>query len=228
MKKTLLSSSVIVLSLILTLLATDVGAQAYVRASRFIADGIILTSKLADSAVTAAKIATNAVVTAKIANDAVTTDKIAAASVTSAKLDEKTIRYAEATISAAQMVATTAGGFGHADGLVVVAAPGSGKAIELVSATVIYDFATAAYTTCGNVTINYAGGAALTGVVSAANSFAASGDKVVVLYPETTVGVPLLVNTGLNIVSSAACVQPGTAAGVGRVKVVYLVLTTGL
>jgi hypothetical protein len=165
---------------------------------------------------------------AQIEDASVTASKMAAAAIASAALAETVLRYAEVTITAAQITATGAGNLGHADGVPLVAAPGSGKVIELVSASLIYDYATAAYGAGGNITVNYAGGAALTGIVSNANSLGASGDKVVVLYPLTTVAVPLLVNTGLNLVAAVAYTQPGTAAGVARVKVVYRVHTTGL
>ena len=46
--------------------------------------------------------------------------------------------------------------------------------------------------------------------------------------PLSTAGIATLVNTGLNLVSSAAFTQPGTAAGVVRMKVAYRVHQTGL
>lgn len=135
---------------------------------------------------------------------------------------------AEITISAADIVATGAGKFGHANGYPLVAAPAAGSALSLISATLVYDYATAAYTGGGNITVNYAAGSAITGLVSAANSVGAAADKVVQFVPLSTVGNPLAVATGINLVAAAAFTQPGTAAGVIRVQVAYRVHVTGL
>ncbi|MHC1728073.1 MAG: hypothetical protein AB9866_19065 [Syntrophobacteraceae bacterium] len=78
------------------------------------------------------------------------------------------------------------------------------------------------------MTVDYAGGAAITGVVSNANSFAAAGDKVYNLPPLTTAGYSMPVNTGISLKAATAFTQPGTAAGVGRVKVAYRVHTHSL
>lgn len=153
---------------------------------------------------------------------------IAAAAVTSAKLDEKIVQYAEATISSANITGTSAGQLGHAAGVEVVAAPGAGKVIEVISCAVIYDFATAAYTDGGNVGLKYTGSDLVTGVVSAANSLAAAGDKVALLLPAVPTNNQMLTNTGLSLTAATAFTQPGTAAGVVRVKVAYRVHTTGL
>lgn len=148
--------------------------------------------------------------------------------VNSAALDETTIKYAEVTISAADIVATTSGKLGHASGVVLVADPGAGKVVELVSAVMITDYSTAAYTAGGNLTINSNGGSALTGVVSAANSLGATADRINQFVPLATAGIALTANKGLNLVAASAFTQPGTAAGVVRVKVTYRVHTHGL
>lgn len=148
--------------------------------------------------------------------------------VTSEDIDESLIQSADILISAADITATDAGKLGHAAGVPLVAAPGANKVVDLISAVMIYDFDTAAYTAGGNITVNSNGGAALTGAVTAANSLGASTDKIVRFVPLSTSGVALTANKGLNLVSSAAFTQPGTAAGVVRVKVLYRVITTGL
>ena len=148
--------------------------------------------------------------------------------VTSEDIDESLIQSADILISAADIVATGAGKLGHAAGVPLVADPGANKVVDLISAVMIYDFDTAAYTAGGNITVNSNGGAALTGTVTAANSLGASTDKIVRFVPLSTGGVALTANKGLNLVSSAAFTQPGTAAGVVRVKVLYRVITTGL
>lgn len=113
----------------------------------------------------------------------------------------------------------------------VVAAPGAGKALEFVSAVLIYDYDTAAYTDGGAVSINYgSGGAAISTTIAAANSFAATGDKVFQMSRLNAAGgYTMPVNTSLAITNdTAAFVDPGTAAGVGRLQITYREHTTGL
>jgi hypothetical protein len=153
---------------------------------------------------------------------------VAGDTITSAMMTESLLKYAEVSIASAAITDTSAGQLGHADGVVLVAAPAAGKALELVSAVVIHDYAGAAYTAGGNVTVNWAGGAAITGVVSAANSFGAAADKIYQLLPLAAAGNAMSVATGLNLVAASAFTQPGGATGVGRVKVAYRVHTTGL
>jgi len=144
-------------------------------------------------------------------------------------LDETLIQYATVNISSANITGTGAGQLGHANGYPLVVAPAAGKTIELISATVIYDFATAAYTGGGNVSVNYAGGgAALSAVVSAANSLGAAADQIALLIPVTPTNNQLVLATGVNLVAAAAFTQPGTAAGVVRVKIAYRTHTTEL
>jgi hypothetical protein len=138
------------------------------------------------------------------------------------------LRYTEVTISAADIVATGAGKFGHAAGYPLLADPGAGKVAEFVSAVLIYDHSTADYANGGNVTININGGAAVTGLVSAANSMAANADKIVHFAPLAAAGNAMTANKGFNLVSSAAFTNPGTAAGTIKVKLLYRVHTTGL
>ena len=148
-------------------------------------------------------------------------------SVTPAKLDPTTIQYAEVAITSANITATTAGALGHADGVVLVAGQ-TGKIIELVSATLIYDYAGAGYATGGNITVNQTGGSAVTGVVSASNSLGASSDKVVVFAPLAATATAYAKDLGLNLVAATAFTNGGSATGVVRVKVAYRVHTHGL
>lgn len=133
------------------------------------------------------------------------------------------LKIVEVTISAANIVATSAGAFGHASGVALVSAPGAGKYVEFVRATLLYDYSTAAYTGGGNITVNATGGSAVTGLVSAANSVGGSADAVVQFYPLTTAGVVVAANTGLSLVAASAFTQPGTAAGTIKVRVEYKV-----
>jgi hypothetical protein len=153
---------------------------------------------------------------------------IGSGKVLSAMMDDTLIHYATVSISSAAIVGTSAGQLGHADGVVLVAAPGSGKALEFISAVVINDFDTAAYTGGGNITVNYAGSVAASGVVSFANSVGGAADKIAVVFPAVPTNNQLIANTGLNLVAASAPTQPGTAAGVVRVKIAYRVHTTGL
>lgn len=139
------------------------------------------------------------------------------------------VLYAENTISAADIISTAAGKLGHANGYPLVAAPGANFAIEHLSSVVILDFGVAAYTDGGNLSINYSGGGAATsGVVSAANSLGAAADKIAVVLGVVPTNNQLTANAGLNLVAAAAFTNPGTATGVARVKTAYRVHTTGL
>lgn len=112
----------------------------------------------------------------------------------------------------------------------IVPAPGIASAIQFISAAVIYDFDTAAYTGGGDVTINYTGGSPVSTTISDANSFASAGDEITgCVALGTAGGIPLLVNTGLSITNATAPFSnPGTAAGVGRILVTYRIVATGL
>jgi len=154
---------------------------------------------------------------------------ISSDTVTSAMMTETLIKYAEVAISSADIVSASAGKLSHAQGQILVAAPGAGKLLELLSATLIYDYAGAGYGGGGNLTVNWsAGGAALTGLVSAANSLGAGADKVVTFVPLSTAAIPMVVNAGLNLVTSSVPWTLGSATGVVRMKVAYRVHTTGL
>ena len=144
-------------------------------------------------------------------------------------LAETLVKYAEIAIPSADIVSAVAGKLSHAQGQVLVAAPGAGKALELLSAVLIYDFAGAGYGGGGNLTISWgAGGAALTGLISAANSLGSAADKVIAFVPLSTAGISLVSNAALHLVSSAVPWTLGAATGVARVKVAYRVHTTGL
>lgn len=133
------------------------------------------------------------------------------------------------TLTATEIVGTAAGDLGHANGATLVAGVSSAYAMEFVSAILIYDFDTAAYTGGGNdlVVCIGSGGATLSGATTAANLLGAAGDKIVSVYPLTTAGNPLSVGTGLSL-KSTAWTNPGTAAGVVRCQVSYRLHKTNL
>lgn len=200
-----------------TITANEIAPNAI--GSSELANGAVDTAAIADLQVTTAKIALLAIAAAQLAPNAVTSDKTA----------DGVLRVASGTITSADLTGTGVGQFGHANGYPLVPAPGAANIIELISAIAIYDFSVAAYTAGGNTTINRAAGAgALSGLISAANSFGAAGDRIALFYPLTTAGVNLTLNEGLNLVTSAAFTQPGTAAGVIRYIVNYRIHATGL
>jgi hypothetical protein len=136
-------------------------------------------------------------------------------------------KTAEVTISAAEIVGTSAGDLGHADGVELVAAPGAGYALQFVSAVVIYDYDTAAYTGgAGDDLTVYINSVAVSGAIATADLITKAGDTVIGLNELTTDKV-LGVNSNINLACTAVT-QPGTAAGVIRVKTTYNVITTGL
>jgi hypothetical protein len=127
-------------------------------------------------------------------------------------------------ISAAQLVSTAAGNFGHANGQTLVVAPGAGYGLELESVLMSYTFATAVYTGGGNITVNLGGGgAALTGVISAASSIGAGASNVIQFVPLSTAAFAMTANVGLSLVAASAFTQPGTAAGTIKVYTTYRV-----
>ena len=132
-------------------------------------------------------------------------------------------------IASAMIIDTVAAGFGHANGVELVAGVDTDTVIQLISAVLVYDGDGTGYDDGGNVTINWSGGgAALTGLVSAADSFGAGGDKIVGFMPLATAGISLPVNTGLHLVSSAAFTAGSGAEGTAKVEITYNVITTGL
>lgn len=136
-------------------------------------------------------------------------------------------RQASGTISSANIVGTGAGQFGHAAGVTLLAAPGATLIAELISLVMFYDFAVAAYTAGGNITVNRTGGAAITGVVSNANSVANAADKVAVFMPLAAAAEVVAPNVGFSLVAATAFTQPGTAAGVVRWLLNYRIHATG-
>lgn len=133
------------------------------------------------------------------------------------------------TLTATQIVGTNAGDLGHADGAIIVAAPGAGYVMEFISAVLIYDFSVAAYTGGGNDLVfqSSTGAVALSGATTAANLLGAAGNKIVQVNPLSTAGIVKTANTGINL-KSTAWTQPGNAAGVLRVHTQYRIHTIGL
>jgi hypothetical protein len=127
-------------------------------------------------------------------------------------------------ISAAQIVSTAAGNLGHTAGVPLVPDPGAGKMIELVSLVFKYTRLTASYTGGGNITVNTRGGTALTGVISAANSLLNAASRLYLMVPLAASGTLFVENRGLNLVSSAAFTNSGSAAGTLKIIVNYRII----
>lgn len=155
--------------------------------------------------------------TAELADDAVT----------SAKIDESVIQYAEVTLTADEIVGTDAGDIGHSAGAVLVAAPGADKILEFVSAVLIYDFDTAAYTGGGDDLVIRQGTTAVSAAIAAADLLGDTADDIAYVNALSAADIKLTANSTLNL-SGTAYTQPGTAAGVLRVKVAYRVHDAGL
>lgn len=136
----------------------------------------------------------------------------------------------EVTITAAEIAGVAAGEFGHADGVPLVTDDevGTDAIAVLESAVAVYDRATASYGAGGDTSINENGGAEQTGVISNANFAAAGADKVVQFMPLAADALNRTKGKGLNLVTTVAFTQPGTAAGVIRVRVIWRQHVLGL
>lgn len=139
------------------------------------------------------------------------------------------LKQTSGTISAAAIIGTAAGQLGHANGVILVPAPGAGFVNELVSAIVTMVFGVAAYTVGGNTTINIGGGgAALTGLISNANFIQVAASKCIQYVPLAAVPGVYTDNNPLNLVTSVAPTNPGTAAGTIKYIVNYRVVPSSL
>lgn len=114
----------------------------------------------------------------------------------------------------------------------VVASPGAGKVLQFLDACLIFDYAGNTYGGGGDVTINYEGGSAVSTTVAKGNAFGAAGDKVYWMPALNAAGgYSMYVNSALQITNATgAFTDPGgpAATGVGRLKIHYRVITTGL
>ena len=136
-----------------------------------------------------------------------------------------------ATIDSTKIVGTTAGDIGHADGAILVAAPGAGYTLEFVSAVLIYDYATAAFAGGADDAVIQVGvtGAqvASSSAITGASLLEASADKMLRLGCIATELVPAD-NSIISLYGTALTNDGGTAAGLLRVHVTYRRHTTGL
>ena len=134
------------------------------------------------------------------------------------------------TLTATEIVGTSAGDVGHADGAILVAAPGTGYTLELVSAFLIYDYSTAAYTGGADDAVIQVGvtgtQVAVTGAITGASLLEASGDAILGLGSTAT--ELTYADNGAISLFGTALTQPGSAAGELRVHITYRKHTLGL
>jgi hypothetical protein len=134
------------------------------------------------------------------------------------------------TLTATEIVGSDAGDVGHADGAILVAAPGTGYAMEFVSAFMIYDYSTAAYTGGADDAVIQVGvtgtQVAVTGAITGASLLEAAADAILRLGSTATELV--YADNGAISLHGTALTQPGTAAGELRVHITYRKHTTGL
>lgn len=135
-----------------------------------------------------------------------------------------------ATLTATEIVGTDAGDVGHADGAILVAAPGTGYALEFVSAFLVYDYGVATYTGGADDAVIQVGvtgtQVAVTGAITGASLLEAAADAMLRLGSTATELV--YADNGVISLHGTALTQPGTAAGVLRVHITYRRHTTGL
>lgn len=155
-------------------------------------------------------------------------NNIAFINVVTSPSGRKKIVVKEVTLTPTEIVGTEAGDLGHADGAVLVAAPGAGYTLEFLSALLIYDYDTAAYEGgAGDDLVIRQGATAVSAAIATVDLITAGADKIISLPVLSAADIPLTANSTLNL-KSTAVTQPGTAAGVIRVQLRYIVHPTGL
>ena len=136
------------------------------------------------------------------------------------------VKTKEVTLTATEIVGTDAGDLGHAAGAVLVAAQ-AGITYEFISAVLVYDFDTAAYTGGGDDLVVRQGTTAVSAAIAAADLLGDTADDIAYVNALAAADIKLTANSTLNL-KSTAWTQPGTAAGVLRCFVTYREITTNL
>ncbi len=117
-------------------------------------------------------------------------------------------------ISAANMISTAAGALSHANGVIMAPAAPTGYINRLDFCVVTLKFGTAAYTLGGDTTVNIGGGgAALTGLVANTVLIQAAATVTIEFVPLAATKNTYTTANPLNLVTTAAVTNPGTAAG---------------
>ena len=125
-------------------------------------------------------------------------------------LNDSVVEYVdEILIPADKIVGTGAGALGHADGVALVPVPGAGYVHEFVSAVLIYDFDTAAFTGgAGDDLVIRIGSTTVSPAVATADLIAAAADQIVHLRALAAADYDLPANATINL-KSTAVTNPG-------------------
>jgi hypothetical protein len=159
-------------------------------------------------------------------NGAVTADiQATAGSIGSEEIADSVLKVDKVTLTADEIVGDSAGEIGHSAGAELVAAPGSGKCLEFVSAVLSYTHDTADYTGGGDDNVIQLDTTAVSPAIAGADLLEASADKIVQVSATTgDADVALVANKPLNF-HGTKITQPGTAAGTLDVFITYRVHT---
>jgi len=137
------------------------------------------------------------------------------------ELPHESVRYKEVVVTTAEILDL------NTTDKVLVAAE-AGKIHEFISATLIYDYESAAYATNGNLSIADDTGTALSNTVLLANLLAKTADYMVQLVALATAdtGIVMAENEAINLICATG--DPITGDSPLRVKVAYRTHTSGL
>lgn len=147
-----------------------------------------------------------------------------AGSIGSAEIADSVLKVDKVTLTADEIVGTTAGDIGHANGATLVAAPGEGKVLEFVSAVLSYNFDTAAYTGGGDDNVIQLGTTAVSAPIAGADLLEDSADDIAFVSALSAADIKLTANSALSL-AGTALTQPGDAAGTLDVFITYRVHT---
>lgn len=126
----------------------------------------------------------------------------------------------EVALTSAQLLAL------RATPALLVAAPGAGKVLQFLGATLIYDYATAYTESAANIVVENATGTDMSEILEATGFIDATADAMRHMVP-AILGPVMLANEGLYLKNNGAAEWSG-GTSVIRVKVLYAIHTTGL
>lgn len=145
----------------------------------------------------------------------------------STSINPSVIQTKEVVLTATQIVGTAAGDIAATAGAVLVAAEAD-VIHEFISAVLIYDFNTAAYTGGGDDVVIRQGTTAVSAAIAKADLLADTADDIAYVNALSAADIKLTANSTINLFAGTAFTQPGTAAGVLRVRVTYRSHPAGL
>lgn len=138
----------------------------------------------------------------------------------------KRLLVKEVVINPDKIVGEAVGQLHHTAGVVLVAAPGAKFVLQFITALVIYDYDTAVYGGfSGNLKIR-SGTTEVAPSITTIPLESVNEDKIIMV--NASENEEISANETLNLYRSQACTQPGTAAGIIRVHLIYLLHPTGL